>query len=339
MGCLIFGRWHHAGPSAYGTSMASHSSWPPLLGPFATWLAWVAKKIGYKCGSIQPYIEASGHVCQPLDQMRTLWLGNSSTLTIRCLAGLPCMAWTWHPTAWKTFMGSHKGLIYDTLMGSQQGSWSIHGLPKKAHVWQGLLKICDASMGSQNCLKILHSCKKMFSFTWNRHWFQAGLEGYLCGLPFLGWSSLCLRCIAFPTGTHAIKQWLILSNGCLIVQIWNCHIVNGEMGNHHVGFLVLPDLLAPVGTLGCQSWNQPSMAGPATVDQILSQQSWNWWPFQAWCGQCCQVEPISTAASWQIWPCCTTRQGSWWMPPGLLLPGWLPWPCAGLPSSLELPSR
>ena len=27
-----------------------------------------------------------------------------------------------------------KGLIYDTLMGSQQGSWSIHGLPKKAHV-------------------------------------------------------------------------------------------------------------------------------------------------------------------------------------------------------------
>ena len=44
---------------------------------------------------------------------------------------------------------------------------------------------------------------------------------------------------------------------------------------------------------------------------------------QQWRHDVAQWRQFEIDASWKPGFCCATEQGSWWMPPGLLLPGWL----------------
>ena len=162
MGCLAFGRRYQCGPRSCGTSMAFHSSWPPLFGQTGTWLAWVAKKkwINMWLHSTiyrgkWPCLPATGPDENPV--ARELFNSHYSVPGWATLHGLNLASYSM-----ENIYGEPQKGFYDTLMGSQQGSWSIHGLPKKAHGWKGVLKICVASMGSQNGLKKFAQLQKKF---------------------------------------------------------------------------------------------------------------------------------------------------------------------------------
>ena len=111
-------------------------------------------------------------------------------------------------------------------------------------------------MGSHNGLKIHAAAEnRKLVLLANPHCFLECMEGMLVGLPLSRpVFALSLRSCCLLTGAHAIEQWLVLWNGCLVGQTWNSHIVNGEMTDGHIGFLFLFDLLAPPEWHQWASW-------------------------------------------------------------------------------------
>lgn len=156
MGCLASGRWHHAGPS-YGTSMASHSSWPPLLGSFGTWLAWVAKK---------KWIKMRLH--------STIYRGKWPCL--------PTIGPDENPVARELFHSDYSVPGWATLHGLNLASYSmenIYGEPQKGLIymihWWEANKAHGPFMGCQKRLMFNRVCLKFVVPAWEakmawKHW-------------------------------------------------------------------------------------------------------------------------------------------------------------------------